>query len=115
MLAVIMGAAAFLNLKPPPPAQFFRTVQRAVYTADRARDELLSGIKRVALDGDALSRLVPFEYSLDPSSTVAMTGATDGIGREAALFLAKAGYCVVICARDLEKAERTIQYYVEEC
>ena len=39
-----------------------------------------------------------------------MTGATDGIGKEAALFLAKEGFGVILCARDTAKAAKTVEY-----
>lgn len=103
------------SLKPPTPAKAFKALEQAVYSADRARDELIGGIKRVALDGDALSALVPSQYALDPStSTIAVTGATDGIGKQAALFLAKEGFGVVLCARDAAKAEQTVAWIQEQ-
>lgn len=110
-VAAVSAAILNINLKPPSPAQVFKTVETAVYAADRARDELINGVKRLALDGDALSELSPSQYVIEPaSSTVAVTGATDGIGREAALFLAKEGFGVVVCARDAAKATQTIDY-----
>jgi len=110
MLAFTLAAPA-LSLKPPTPAALFKAVETAVYTADRARDELLSGVKRVALDSDALSALSPPQYALDPrTSTCCVTGATDGIGKEAALFLAKEGFGVILCARDTAKAAKTVEY-----
>ena len=111
MLAITLVAAPALSLKPPTPAALFKAVETAVYTADRARDELLNGVKRVALDSDALSELSPPQYALDPStSTCCVTGATDGIGKEAALFLAKEGFGVILCARDTAKAATTVEY-----
>jgi len=98
--------AALLNL-PTDPASVFKAVDLAVYAADRQRDELLAGVKRSLLGEDALDALAPSQYALEPAaSTVAVTGSTDGIGREAALFLARAGYGVVVCARDTAKGER---------
>ena len=112
MLAFTLATPALtLPAKPPTPAALFKSVETAVYTADRARDELLNGVKRVALDGDALSALSPAEFALDPStSTCCVTGATDGIGKEAALFLAKEGFGVILCARDTAKAAKTVEY-----
>ena len=109
-IALVSVPAALLSLRGlPTPVDVFKTVDNLVYSADRARDELLGGIKRVALDGDALSALAPSQYALDPStSTVAVTGATDGIGKEASLFLAREGFGVVLCARDAAKAEKTV-------
>ena len=112
MLAFTLATPALtLPAKAPTPAALFKSVETAVYTADRARDELLNGVKRVALDGDALSALSPAEFALDPStSTCCVTGATDGIGKEAALFLAKEGFGVILCARDTAKAAKTVEY-----
>ena len=110
LLPLSLLPAGLLNLPsltPPTPAAVFKAVDLAVYAADRQRDELLSGVKRSLLGEDPLDALSPSKYALDPgTSTVAVTGATDGIGREAALFLAKAGYGVVICARDADKGAR---------
>ena len=118
MLAIALASlpSALLNLGGlPTPADVFKTVETVVYSADRARDELLGGIKRVALDGDVLSALAPSQYALDPStSTVAVTGATDGIGKETALFLAREGFGVVLCARNAEKAEKTVAEIKEQ-
>jgi NAD(P)-dependent dehydrogenase (short-subunit alcohol dehydrogenase family) len=111
MLAFTLATPALSLKAPPTPAALFKSVETAVYTADRARDELLNGVKRVALDGDALSALSPAEFALDPStSTCCVTGATDGIGKEAALFLAKEGFGVILCARDTAKAAKTVEY-----
>ena len=115
MLAFTLATPALSLKAPPTPAALFKSVETAVYTADRARDELLNGVKRVALDGDALSALSPAEFALDPStSTCCVTGATDGIGKEAALFLAKEGFGVILCARDTAKAAKTVEYIKDE-
>jgi len=111
MLGLTLVAAPALSLKPPTPAALFSAVETAVYTADRARDELLNGVKRVALDSDALSAVSPSAYALDPGTTTCcVTGATDGIGKEAAVFLAKAGFGVILCARDTAKADSCVEY-----
>lgn len=106
---LVLPTAALLkfpSLTPPTPASVFKAAELALYAADRQRDELLSGVKRELLGEDPLDKLSPGQYALAPAtSTVAVTGATDGIGREAALFLARAGYSVVICARDSAKGE----------
>ena len=74
-ITLVAAPALNLNLKPPTPAGIFSAVETAVYSADRARDELFNGIKRVALEGDALSALSPAQYALDPStSTCCITG-----------------------------------------
>ena len=110
-ITLVAAPALNLNLKPPTPAGIFSAVETAVYSADRARDELFNGIKRVALEGDALSALSPAQYALDPStSTCCITGATDGIGKEAAVWLAKEGFFVILCARDTAKAAKTVEY-----
>ena len=110
LLSLFVPAAAFggfRSLTPPSPTDVFQALDLAVYAADRQRDELLSGVKRSLLGSDPLDSLTPWNYALDPAtSTVAVTGATDGIGQEAALFLARAGYGVVLCARDAAKGER---------
>lgn len=97
-------SAAALTLPPAP--KVFKALDLAVYAADRQRDELLSGVKRSLLGSDPLDALAKTDYALPPKiSTVAVTGANAGIGREAALFLAQAGFGVVLCSRDQEKGE----------
>lgn len=112
MFSLIAGstAAALLNLPSlPSPVEVFQAVDALVYAADRQRDEVISGTKRAALGFDALSTLDT--YALPPlKSTIAITGATDGIGKEAAAFLANAGYGVILLARDSAKAEKTVDY-----
>lgn len=119
MLALVAShaaASALFNMpsltSPPSLADVFKAVDNAVYAADRQRDELIAGVKRFVLDGeDGLSALS--SYAIPAGSTVAVTGATDGLGREAALFLARAGFGVVVLAREPSKGEAAAAYIKE--
>lgn len=107
MLAILLSLPSFLNfpsLTPPTPRDVFKAVDQAVYAADRQRDELLSSVKKAVLQKDGLADLT--EFSIARGATVVVTGATDGIGKEAALYLAKEGFGVVLCARDEAKGNR---------
>ena len=89
------------------PTNLFRTIESVVYAADRERDALLSRVKHGAL-GDPLSSLSPSRWVLQPgSATIAITGATDGVGKAAATWLAQAGFGVILCARDHRQGRRS--------
>merc|ERR1719221_1684452 len=104
LLLSLLPTATAITLPPAP--RLFKALDLAVYAADRQRDELLSGVKRALLGSDPLDEIPASEYALKPQiSTVAVTGANDGIGREAARFLANAGFGVVLCSRDVAKGE----------
>ena len=64
------------------------TSERGVYTAERQREELGRRLRDRLSGGDGLSRLAAADYAVRPGTSVAITGATEGIGREAARFLA---------------------------
>lgn len=93
-----------------PVLDALRRIERGIFAADRSRDDLLRRVADKVAGGDALSRLAPESYALQPGSAVAITGASDGIGRETAAFLARAGYPVVLCARDPDKGEAARTY-----
>ena len=100
--AAILRPPAILDrlLSPPTPGEVLDAVDKAVYAADRERDALLARLKQTTAGSDALSALAKHDYALQPSAaTIAVTGATDGLGREAAVFLAQQGFPLIICAR----------------
>ena len=89
------------------------TSERGVYTAERQREELGRRLRDRLSGGDGLSRLAAADYAVRPGTSVAITGATEGIGREAARFLADANIGVIVCARDAAKAETAASYIRE--
>lgn len=89
------------------------TSERGVYTAERQREELGRRLRDRLSGGDGLSRLAAADYAVRPGTSVVITGATEGIGREAARFLADANIGVIVCARDAAKAETAASYIRE--
>ena len=81
------------------------TSERGVYTAERQREELGRRLRDRLSGGDGLSRLAAADYAVRPGTSVVITGATEGIGREAARFLADANIGVIVCARDAAPTE----------
>ena len=86
------------------------TLERVAFQADREREGLLRRVRQQAVGGDALARLQPDSYALPAGSAVAITGANDGIGKAAAVFLAKQGYATILCARSQAKADEAVQH-----
>ena len=84
--------------------------ERLAYAVEREREGLLRRVRHRATDGDALSQLMPESYALADGCSIAVTGASDGIGREAAAFLAQRGFAVILCARDRAKGEEAMRY-----
>jgi hypothetical protein len=84
--------------------------ERLSFAADREREGLLRRVRHRAQGGDPLSSLMPASYALADGSCIAITGASDGIGREAAAFLAQRGFSVILCARNQAKGEEAMRY-----
>jgi len=84
------------------------TAERLGYAVDREREGLLRRVRHRG--GDPLSTLMPTDYALASGSCIAVTGGSDGIGREAAAFLAQRGFAVVLCARNQAKGEEALRY-----
>ena len=76
------------------------TSERGVYTAERQREELGRRLRDRLSGGDGLSRLAAADYAVRPGTSVAITGATEGIGREAARFLADANIGVIVVEKE---------------
>lgn len=100
-----VGGALFA----PPAARLFDTVERGLFSAEREREGLLRRVRQRAF-GDRLSQLTPADHAIAAGSTVVVTGASDGIGREAAVLLAREGFGTVLCVRDAEKGEAAARY-----
>ena len=84
------------------------TAERLAFVVDRFREGLLRRVRQRG--GDPLSALMPADYALASGSCIAVTGGSDGIGREAAAFLAQRGFAVVLCARNQAKGEAALRY-----
>jgi len=80
------------------------SIERALFQADREREALLRRLRQT-YEGDALSALPTTSYALPPGSSIAITGANEGIGLAAAHFLATNGYSTILCARTQAKAD----------
>lgn len=83
-------------------------IERTAFSAVREQEGLLRRFRQQVNGGDALSLLKKEDYVLAPGSAVAVTGANDGIGKEAAIFLAQAGYVPIVCARSEEKVAAAV-------
>jgi len=83
-------------------------IERTAFSAVREQEGLLRRFRQQVNGGDALSLLKKEDYVLAPGSAVAVTGASDGIGKEAAIFLAQAGYVPIVCARSEEKTAAAV-------
>ena len=87
-----------------------QTFERLSFQIDREREGFVRRARQQLTGGDALSTLSPSSYALKPGSAVCITGANDGIGRAAAVYLAKQGYATVLCARTQAKADEAVAY-----
>lgn len=83
-------------------------IERTAFSAVREQEGLLRRFRQQVNGGDALSLLKKEDYVLAPGSAVAVTGANEGIGKEAAIFLAQAGYVPIVCARSEDKVAAAI-------
>ena len=101
MLAVLASCSCALT---PPLLLNFQDFERLSFQIDREREGFVRRLRH-QVAGDALSSLRPSSYALAPGSAVAITGANEGIGFAAAMFLAKEGYAPIICCRTQSKAD----------
>ena len=85
------------------------SLERLKFQADREQEGLLRRAFQ-QISGDGLASLQSRDYALAPGSAVAITGASDGIGRAAAVFLAKEGFAPIVIARSKDKAEVAAQH-----
>lgn len=108
-VGVLLLSAGVLSLQPTLGG-VLSAAERLAFSADREREGLLRRVRQRALGGDPLSELMPASYALADGSCIAITGASDGIGREAAAFLAQRGFSIVLCARDQAKGEAAMRY-----
>uniref|UniRef100_A0A7S3K432 Protochlorophyllide reductase n=1 Tax=Aureoumbra lagunensis TaxID=44058 RepID=A0A7S3K432_9STRA len=79
------------------------------YVLKRAREESFLRFDRlIKNDNDALSQLLQRKEKLmiEKDEWVCVTGATSGIGLEVGAELAKIGYRVVLCGRDMSKLKK---------
>ncbi|KAJ1444717.1 hypothetical protein M885DRAFT_552209 [Pelagophyceae sp. CCMP2097] len=85
--------------------------ERGQYYAERTRDDVVNNLKRLAF-GDPLAQLLAKRETaaLPRGSTVAVTGATAGIGYELAGELTSLGYNVVLLGRDVSKLKRAMAH-----
>ena len=101
MLTTFAAGALAFNIIPS-----FDTLERNLFSANREAEGLVRRLKRAQAGGkDALARLRPSEYVLPTNSAVVITGASDGIGREAAKMLTGFGYPCILAVRDVAKGE----------
>jgi len=102
MLAAVVNAAV-LSLS-------LSTLDRALFSANREAEGLLRRLRQSQVGEDNLARLNSVDRVLPAGSACVVTGASDGLGREAAKALALYGHPVILCVRDLAKGEDAAAY-----
>lgn len=86
-------------------------IERLSFQLDRERETFLRRVRqRIADAADPLSRLPSSDFAISKECAIAITGATEGIGLEAAAALATFGYATILCARDATKARAAVDY-----
>lgn len=95
--------------------KFLTSLERLNYQADREKEGIIRrAIQQV--NGDPLAALIEkSEFALSRGSAIAITGASDGLGLEAAVLCAKCGYAPIVCARSAEKADAAAQCVRDQC
>lgn len=94
---------------------FVTQVERLSFQLDRERETLLRRVRqRVAEQSDPLMRLPPERHAISKNHSIVITGGTEGLGREAAAYLARAGYATIICARDQNRGVSAVDYIKEQ-
>lgn len=109
MLSLIAAAPPSLTV-----GSALSSLERLSFNAVREQEGLLRRLRQQVSGGDALANLSPSDYALPFGSAIAVTGANEGIGKEAALFLAKAGYAPIVCARSDDKATATVDWIKQQ-
>ena len=117
LLTVAASAAAAFSVPPlpslpsvPTPSSARSTIERGLFSAERERESLLRRLRKRITGTDPLGALQPGEYALPKGSAVVITGASDGLGREAAVELARAGFATILAVRDLAKGEEAARF-----
>lgn len=101
MLACVAAGGLAFNVPS------FSALERTLFSANREAEGLLRRLRRAESNGeDALSRLQQSDHVLTPGSAILITGASDGLGKEAARALAcDFGYPCILAVRDIQKGE----------